>query len=190
MQRTSSLLPAGTSVFARLTSKQHEVLELVAENRTTKEIASALSVSESAINQRIDSLRRKFGGISRAELGRRFRASGDHPPALRSCEEMTGDFFHLAGPARARQEKDEADLEGRFVFNDAGYFPTPVPWENEPDKRVASGLLDGEHAGWFRVLAILAIVALLIASLVLVLTAAQVLTETYGEQRPGTIESQ
>jgi DNA-binding CsgD family transcriptional regulator len=56
-----------------LTGKQHEVLELVAENRTSKEIAWELGISESAVNQRIEGVRARTGSPPRAELARVYR---------------------------------------------------------------------------------------------------------------------
>lgn len=66
----SSSLPAN---FDRLTVKQHEVFELIAEGRTTKEIAWRLDVTDSAINQRIEAVRSRVGSPPRAELARAYR---------------------------------------------------------------------------------------------------------------------
>lgn len=66
--------------FDGLTSKQHEVLALVADNRTSKEIASELGISESAVNQRIEAVRARLGGPPRAQMARDYRnfvASGE-----------------------------------------------------------------------------------------------------------------
>jgi DNA-binding CsgD family transcriptional regulator len=59
--------------FADLTSKQHEVLALVADNRTSKEIAAELGVSESAVNQRIEGVRARLNGLPRAQMAREYR---------------------------------------------------------------------------------------------------------------------
>jgi DNA-binding CsgD family transcriptional regulator len=60
-------------IFPRLTAKQHEVLRFVAENRTSKEIAWELGISESAVNQRIEGVRLRAGSPPRAELARAYR---------------------------------------------------------------------------------------------------------------------
>lgn len=57
----------------RLTPKQREVLALVADSRTSKEIASLLGISESAVNQRIEMVRSRMGGLPRSELARLYR---------------------------------------------------------------------------------------------------------------------
>jgi DNA-binding CsgD family transcriptional regulator len=65
--------PNPGSTFAALTGKQHEVLALVADNRTSKEIAAELGVSESAVNQRIEAVRARLGGLPRAQMAREYR---------------------------------------------------------------------------------------------------------------------
>jgi DNA-binding CsgD family transcriptional regulator len=62
--------PASLSV---LTDKQRQVLALVADNRTSKEIAGLLGISESAVNQRIEMVRARLGGLPRGELARLYR---------------------------------------------------------------------------------------------------------------------
>ncbi len=59
--------------FSALTARQHQVLALVAQHRTSKEIAGQLGVSASAVNQRIELLRARLGGVSRAELARLYK---------------------------------------------------------------------------------------------------------------------
>lgn len=60
-------------IFAQLTRKQREVLALVADNRTSKEIAAQLGISQSAVNQRIEMMRSRLGWIPRGELARLYR---------------------------------------------------------------------------------------------------------------------
>ncbi|MEW9855494.1 helix-turn-helix domain-containing protein [Novosphingobium sp. M1R2S20] len=70
---TSSDVAGLAPMFASLTSKQHEVFVLVAENRSSKEIAGRLGVSESAVNQRIEAVRARTGFLPRAQLARAYR---------------------------------------------------------------------------------------------------------------------
>jgi DNA-binding CsgD family transcriptional regulator len=60
-------------VLPQLTQKQREVMALVADNRTSKEIAGRLGISESAVNQRIELIRARLGGIPRGEMARLYR---------------------------------------------------------------------------------------------------------------------
>lgn len=62
------------AIFATMTAKQHQVFALVAENRSSKEIAGMLGVSESAINQRIEVVRSRADFPPRAHLARTYRA--------------------------------------------------------------------------------------------------------------------
>lgn len=56
-----------------LSAKQREVVVLLADNRTSKEIAGLLGISESAVNQRIELIRARLGGIPRGEIARLYR---------------------------------------------------------------------------------------------------------------------
>ncbi len=66
-------MTANNHALSQLTPKQREVLALVADNRTSKEIASLLGISESAVNQRIELVRSRMGGLPRGELARLYR---------------------------------------------------------------------------------------------------------------------
>lgn len=66
-------MPRPAQSLPKLTRKQHEVLALVADNRTSKEIAARLGITESAVNQRIEMVRSRLGGLPRGELARLYR---------------------------------------------------------------------------------------------------------------------
>jgi DNA-binding NarL/FixJ family response regulator len=55
---------------ARLTSRQREVLQLVAEGKTTKEIASALNISAKTVEFHRSSVMDQLGLRTTAELTR------------------------------------------------------------------------------------------------------------------------
>lgn len=79
-----------------LTSKQREVLALVADNRTSKEIAARLGISESAVNQRIEMVRARLGGLPRGELARLYRQEYLEPEAaLETTNNPTWQKIHL-----------------------------------------------------------------------------------------------
>lgn len=74
-------MPRPAQTLPKLTRKQHEVLALVADNRTSKEIAARLGITESAVNQRIEMVRSRLGGLPRGELARLYRQEHlDNPP--------------------------------------------------------------------------------------------------------------
>ena len=94
-----------TAIFRALTAKQREVLALVADNRTSKEIAGLLGISESAVNQRIEIVRARLGGLPRGELARLYRQECGIPPA----EEPTWQKIHLP---KALANGEESREEG------------------------------------------------------------------------------
>ncbi len=81
--------------ISRLTSKQRDVLALVADNRTSKEIAVKLGISESAVNQRIEMVRARLGGLPRGELARLYRLEFGGDPASSNDETPTWQKMHL-----------------------------------------------------------------------------------------------
>jgi DNA-binding CsgD family transcriptional regulator len=90
--------PASLSV---LTEKQREVLALVADNRTSKEIAARLGVSESAVNQRIEMVRARLGGLPRGELARLYRQEFTAEDSEQ--EKLTWQKIHLPAGAPGGQ---------------------------------------------------------------------------------------
>lgn len=84
----------------KLTRKQQDVLALVADNRTSKEIAGRLQISESAVNQRIEMIRQRLGGLPRGELARLYRQ--EYAPKGEESEgvEETWQKIHLSDVGR------------------------------------------------------------------------------------------
>lgn len=69
--------PAGSgTAVRRLTSREWEVLELLAQGRSTAEIAQRLVLSPSAVRVHISSIVRKLNVAGRAEAAEMFRRSG------------------------------------------------------------------------------------------------------------------
>ena len=83
------------AILPALTVKQREVLALVADNRTSKEIAGLLGISESAVNQRIEIVRSRLGGLPRGELARLYRQEYAPPERAGSGEDETWQKIHL-----------------------------------------------------------------------------------------------
>lgn len=148
----------------KLSAKQRDVLALVADNRTSKEIAGLLGISESAVNQRIEIVRARLGGLPRGELARLYRQEFSLGEA---DEEPTWQKIHL--PARttlangggaetispaASPEATGADGSQFSAF----LFDTPASWLNSETRAMNLA----------RVSAVLGIfiLALLIAALV------------------------
>ncbi|MBN8501525.1 MAG: helix-turn-helix transcriptional regulator [Sphingomonadales bacterium] len=81
-----------------LTPKQRDVLALVADNRTSKEIAARLGISESAVNQRIEMVRSRLGGLPRGELARLYRQEFALTDGSDDADEETWQKIHLPEP--------------------------------------------------------------------------------------------
>lgn len=165
------------AAFEGLTDKQREVLELLTQNRTTKEIAAHLGISDSAVNQRIDPLRQRLGGITRAELARRYRAFSPAKHGAPTCEFLTAEKFQVETTSASRQGRDRDDRPGHYRFADSLGFVLGPPEGDRPEMRIVPRLLDGKNAGLNRGIAMLLMLLLLVACLVLGLAAAQALTE-------------
>jgi len=60
-------------VLARLTAKQREVLDLLIEHKTSKEIARLLRISPHTVDQRIQFAKDKLGAVSRNEAAVTYR---------------------------------------------------------------------------------------------------------------------
>lgn len=170
------------SEFSALTDKQIAVLTLLANGRTSKEIATALHLSESAVNRRIELLRTRFSGITRLELARRYRDWAlDHAAkAIADGVETDRQSLHLAAAADVAHRPVEDSREDPLRFGDSLEISIDPPWTVAKHPKVVPGVLDGENAALTRGAAIAIILFGIVASLVLGLAAAGALTEVIG----------
>lgn len=91
-----------TALLDALTDKQREVIALVSEGMTSKEIARKLGISESAVNQRIEVIRQRLGGLSRARIGRLYRDTSTLVITIPTSNSLTGKSIQL-------QTRDEVE---------------------------------------------------------------------------------
>ena len=68
LARNENLLIAGCEKLRRLTHSQVETLSLLVQDMTGKEIAERMGITLSSVNQRVHSLREKFGARTTAGL--------------------------------------------------------------------------------------------------------------------------
>jgi len=174
------------TMIEQLTEKQREVLALVADNRTSKEIARIIGVSESAVNQRIESVRRLSGGLGRAELARLWREQDGPPGTEPTCNPLTGQSSQLTDTYLIG---DEA-AAGRLPFGTA--TPEAATGSHRPaDDRpltkplsVLPAVLDGPQGAFHR----LALVAVMAAAIMVIAVSALTIVDTLatlGEARSG-----
>jgi DNA-binding CsgD family transcriptional regulator len=108
-----------------LTEKQVVVLDLVAHGFTSKEIARQLDLAPRTVDQRVDAVRNRLGGISRADVVRRYRS------ARSICDPTTYDGITIAdtspyGASESRQLENDV-----LLFEDSLTFDARVPWQRE-----------------------------------------------------------
>jgi DNA-binding CsgD family transcriptional regulator len=122
-----------------LTDKQVEVLQFVCDRRTNKEIALMLGISPSAVEQRLQSVRRKFGVHSRADLARayeKFRINSVNLTGAEYQVESSIPDGHTLGGFK----EEGADIQAVDIGSGSS---SPVPnnaWGNKP--AISSPLLE------------------------------------------------
>lgn len=177
--------------FDFLTDKQAAVLDHLASNRTSKEIAHSLGVSETAVNRRVEVLRSRLGGIDRRELARRYLLWKDARPATPMADTAEDKQNADAPPCvedsiqklQLAETRGPADTSGRdseaasTAFKDPVAMSIEAPWKEWSEPRIVPRVLDGDNATLTRGAAIALLLAAIVASIVLGLAAAQALAD-------------
>ena len=176
----------------RLTDRQRAVMERIDRRVPIKVIATELGVSETRINQHIRALKDFYDAASLGELVENYRATLSPAAAEEAAENDPGTIADgallnpFSEPAYTNSQiNGEADLAefggrddpGRLVLSDAMPLIQQAPWLKPGEPRVVPGVLDGEHAVLARLGAIIGIAAGILASVILVITAAKTLSE-------------
>ena len=134
-----------------LTRKQREVLDLLLEHKTSKEIARELHISPHTVDQRIDFAKKKLGVSSRGDLALRYRE------LISIYEPLTYEDSLMVRPGIA------ADTSGQ---DETAYYllqPAPKSTQNgssaEPveEYRIVPAMFDGPYRTWVRLGAIIGI---------------------------------
>tara|TARA_A100001391_G_scaffold78331_1_gene50552 strand:- start:11664 stop:12191 length:528 start_codon:yes stop_codon:yes gene_type:complete len=146
-----SLASNYAELFESLTVKQRETMDLLCEGWTSKEIAAKLDISESAVVQRIETVRAKAGGMLRKELVRLYR---EHSDALSAgYKQNTGKIFHLSEHDPDTDTGIGNGADDDLVLSDAMSFQRSAPWASQSEPRVVPEVLDGDSAALYRLLA-------------------------------------
>ncbi len=176
----------------RLTDRQRAVMERIDRRVPIKVIASELGVSETRINQHIRALKDFYDAASLGELVENYRATlgPEAVEASRQNDLATGPETGMIGlfsePAYTISQVNETDGPaaiggrddpGQLVLSDAMPLMQQAPWLKPAEPKVVPGVLDGEHAVLLRLGAIIGIAAGILASVILVITAAVTLSE-------------
>lgn len=176
----------------RLTDRQRAVMERIDRRVPIKVIAQELGVSETRINQHIRALKDVYDAASLGELVENYRATiapdtveapSENAPSTAPDETLLKPFSEDAYTiSQVNAATDPAEFgsrndPGQLVLGDAMPLIEQAPWLRPGEPRVVPGVLDGEHAVLFRLGAIVGIAAGILASVVLVITAARTLSE-------------
>ncbi|MEQ1498298.1 MAG: helix-turn-helix transcriptional regulator, partial [Novosphingobium sp.] len=164
-----------SALLDRLTPKQREVLGHVSEGLTSKEIGRKLAISESAVNQRIETIRQRLGGMPRAQIGRIYRRQNTLLVTLPTSNSLTGKPIHLQIEGEAEQPfaaEGTVDPSGPGFNETSGVLQPSTfssPW-------------NGPGAVWLRLGMIVAIAFGLAATIVLLLDATEKFARMIGAE--------
>ena len=176
----------------RLTDRQRAVMERIDRRVPIKVIAQDLGVSETRINQHIRALKDFYRAGSLGELVENYRATQapeTGPEAVQTGLRQSPDEALLQSfseDAYTKTQVHEAtdpaessgrDDPGRLVLSDAMPLIEQAPWLRPGEPRVVPGVLDGDNAVLLRLGAIVGIAAGILASVILVITAAMTLSD-------------
>jgi DNA-binding CsgD family transcriptional regulator len=161
-----------------LSERQKQVLCLIDRRLTIKEIAGELGISETRVNQHIDTLKRRLNANTHRELAACYQerlAAAASPPLSISA----GGKSQLPGEEKGRSSPGGV-ADGELTFADAHAFSVEAPWARASEPRVVPPALDGQNAVLLRLALIAAMVFGILASLVLAITAADSVTQAVG----------
>jgi DNA-binding CsgD family transcriptional regulator len=157
--------PALLLIFPQLTPKQHEVLRFISENRTSKEIAWQLGISESAVNQRIEGIRLRAGSPPRAELARAYRQYLED--LAEACNPLPDKNPQVPESAVAGSIESRDERTDPLALADSVTYTITAPWQRGAVGKVVPEVLDGANAGFSRTAAMVVIAAgILLAAMV------------------------
>ncbi|PKB25580.1 regulatory LuxR family protein [Novosphingobium kunmingense] len=167
-----------TATLDGLTDKQKEVLSLVAEGMTSKEIARRLRISESAVNQRIEVIRQRLGGLPRSHIARLYRRMSTVVLTVPPSNPVTGNSIHLMADADDGQQSAPEGPEVSTALSQA---------QNSVGSHTFSGVftdlssaLDGPSGRWIRFTLLCAGLFLLLAAVALAIDIVQGLRALLG----------
>lgn len=149
--------------LGRLTDKQREVLDLLIEHKTSKEISRRLGISPHTVDQRINSARARLGATGRGQVATEYRR------LLTLCDSSTYQFSYMASDAYLVDSRSGSDAVESEVGNPCGEHPAkategPAPVPQVADYRVGPALFEGEWGTWTRLGAIVVLALLMIVT--------------------------
>jgi DNA-binding CsgD family transcriptional regulator len=141
--------------IARLTAKQREVLDLLIEHKTSKEIARRLDISPYTVDQRINFAKDKLGARTRGEAAVAYRQLIETCGQSAYGDSGIGNFGALGDKPGGAQLPLPESAPPEPVGNDGVSAP-------EADFRVVPELFDGRYGTLMRLGAIFGIAVCMI----------------------------
>ena len=142
-------------VIASLTAKQREVLDLLLEHKTSKEIARRLDISPYTVDQRINFAKDKLGARTRGEVAVAYRQ------LVESCGQSAYGNSGIGEPAIVGDGSDGAQFPLPESAPPEPVSPDGVP-KPEADFSVVPELFDGRYGTLVRLGAIFLIAVMLV----------------------------
>jgi DNA-binding CsgD family transcriptional regulator len=143
-------------MLAGLTGKQREVLDLLIEHKTSKEIARQLGISPHTVDQRIQFAKEKLGAGSRSEVAQLYRR------LVEICGQLTYEDSRIAAAA-AEADNGPGTQAGPLTALARRERTYPdQPRETESDYPVVPELFEGRYGTLIRLGAIIAIAVFLV----------------------------
>jgi DNA-binding CsgD family transcriptional regulator len=146
----------GAAGLGGLTDKQREVLDLLIEHKTSKEIGRQLGISPHTVDQRINFAKEKLGASSRSEAAVVYRRLVD------VYGRTTYENSYVAEPRRSPQGVSGLLAGQALGLRHPGLSQPGGPALAELDFRVVPEWFDGRYGTLIRMCAIITIAVLLI----------------------------
>ena len=139
----------GVTALGDLTEKQRQVLDLLIQHKTSKEIALRLSISPYTVDQRIQFAKEKLGARTRSEAAVAYRR------LLETCGQLA---YEDSGIAESSSDVDQTGgPQGPLPVSSNWRFRSRHDDEPEADFRVGPELFEGRYGTLVRLGAIFAI---------------------------------
>ena len=159
-----------------LTSKDMQVLAMISERLTVKEMAARQGVSISAINKRIRTLKEVFEVNTHRELHEAYAEMAEKG-GFDVCTESTCTKNALPEFSEPTDRSAQDEKASVAALQDSITMRIDTPWAVHEEPRIVPRMLDGPNAGLLRSVAIMAITLLILAGILVSLGVAQGITE-------------
>jgi DNA-binding CsgD family transcriptional regulator len=143
-------------MLAGLTAKQREVLDLLIEHKTSKEIARDLGISPHTVDQRIQFAKEKLGAASRSEVAQLYRR------LLEICGQLTYQESPIATSATFADNGPGTQAGPLTTLRRRERTYPDRPVRAEADYAVVPELFEGRYGTLFRLGAIIAMAMFLV----------------------------